>query len=129
MSLTYTQIVDRLEQIEIDFGERQEPFAEAAERFHKLTREYELRLARAMVAAQGKTATEKKAQALIAIAASDDSLYQDLKEAEGDYEGARAAVRVLENRSMIGMSLLKGASREPSGGVAPGGQMFAGARG
>jgi hypothetical protein len=124
--LTATQISRRLEEIERDLGDRQEPLAQAAEVYHRLTRDFELRMARAMVAADGKTATEKKAQALIAIAASDDGLYEDLTRAQGEYEGARAAVRVLETRATIGMSLAKSAPREPS--VVPDGPVFGAVR-
>jgi hypothetical protein len=113
MALSYVQITDRLEQIEADLGERQTEFSKAAEDYHRLVRDYELRHARAMQVASGGTATEKKAQATIAVAASDDDLYARFLAAEGAYEGARAAVRVLETRAMIGMALLKSHAREP----------------
>lgn len=114
MSLSAIQIENRLEQIERDLGERQEPYATAAEDMHKLAREYEERHARAFIAAQGDTATEKKARAVEALAAAEDGIWTRLAEAEGAYEGQRAAVKVLETRATIGMSLLKGAVREPS---------------
>jgi hypothetical protein len=107
VSLTLEQIQGRLEQIEDDLGHRQHDFEQAAEDFHKLTRDFELRLARAKVASSGKTQTERKDTALIAIAASDDDLYERLKTAEGRYEGLKAAVRVMETRTSIGQSLLR----------------------
>lgn len=128
MSLTYNQIVERLERIEADLGERQEPFAEAAAKYHKLVRDYELRLARAYVASTAKTVNGKKNEARIAVAAAEDGPLQKLSEAEGDYEGNKAAVRVLEQRAMIGMSLLKGVGREPVMDP-PARQTFAGTRG
>lgn len=101
------KIVERLEAIEEDLEARQTDFEAAAGDFHRLVRDYELRVARASLQAQGATATEKKWRALEAIAAAEDGLYEQLKEAEGKYEGLRAAVRVLEQRATIGMSLLK----------------------
>lgn len=107
MSLTYEAIQSRLEEIEDDLRERQPEFEEAAETMHKLARDYELRHARAFMAADGSTATERKAQAILAMAAADDGLFIELKEAEGKYEGLKAAIRTLETRATIGMSLLK----------------------
>lgn len=112
MSLSYEQIQARLEQIEDDLGHRQFEFEQAAEEKHKLARDYELRYARALVAADGDTLKERQAQALIGMAAADDSIYQRHLEAEGKYEGLKAVVRVLETRSTIGMSLLKAHTRE-----------------
>lgn len=109
--LSPDQIMGRLEEIEKDLGERQNEYAEAAENRHKLVRDFELRAARAGLAARADTATEKKWKALVEIAAADDSLYEDLANAEGAYEGAKAAVRVLETRANIGMSLLKAHGR------------------
>src|SRR5690349_11482803 len=105
--MEYAQIVERLEEIEGDLADRQVDYEAAADNFHRLTRDYELRLAKASLVAHGSTATEKKWRALEAIAAADDDLYENLKEAEGRYEGLKAAVRVLETRATIGMSLLK----------------------
>lgn len=109
--MTAEQIMERLEGIEQDLGERQNEYEAAAEDKHKLVRDYELRVARASLQAQGATATEKKWRALEAIAASDDELYAKLTEAEGKYEGLKAAVRVLETRATIGQSLLKAMAR------------------
>ncbi len=111
-SLTYDQILARLEEIERDLGERQGPYEAAAAAKHRLVRDYELRLARAFMVADGGTATERKQAALLALAASEDGLYARMTEAEGEYEGLRAAIRVLEQRAMIGMSLLKAHTRE-----------------
>jgi hypothetical protein len=112
VSLTYEQIQARLEQIEDDLGHRQFEFEQAAEEKHKLARDYELRYARALVAAQGDSLKERQAAALLAIAAADDDIYQRHLEAEGKYEGLKAVVRVLEQRATIGMSLLKAHTRE-----------------
>lgn len=103
--MEYVQIVERLEAIEADLEARQTDFEAAAGECHRLTREYELRLARVSLQTRADTATEKKWRALDAVAASDDGLYENFKEAEGKYEALKAAVRVLE------LSLLKAASR------------------
>ena len=110
--MDYAQIIERLEAIEADLEARQVDYEAAAGEMHRLIRDYELRLARASLAATGDTATERKARALVAIAAAGDGLYENLKEAEGKYEGLKAAVRVLEQRATIGMSLLKAQTRE-----------------
>lgn len=113
MALSAIQIEERLEQIEGDLAERQASFEDAAATKHKLAREFELRQARAYLAAAGDTATEKKARATEALAAAEDGIWERMGEAEGRYEGLKAAVRTLETRATIGMSLLKVHSREP----------------
>jgi hypothetical protein len=110
--LTYDQVLGRLESIEQDLADRQQGYENAAREFHRYTRDYELRIAQVSLGTNASTATEKKWRALDAIAAADDDLYEDLKNAEGIYEGCKAAVRVLEQRASISQSLLKAASRE-----------------
>ena len=112
MSLTYAQIVGRLEAIEDDLAQRTEDYESAANDYHRLIRDWELRLAQTMMTVEGNTATEKKAAALTAIAASGNPLYAELKDAEGRYHGLKAAVRTLETRATIGQSLLKATTRE-----------------
>lgn len=109
--MEYLQIVKRLEDIEADLEARQTDFEAAAGECHRLTRDYELRLARVSLQTKADTATEKKWRALDAVAASDDGLFERFKEAEGKYEALKSAIRVLEQRATIGMSLLKAASR------------------
>lgn len=114
MPLSSAQIEQRLEEIEADLAERQTAFEQAAADKHRLAREFELRMARAFVAAHGETATERKAHATVALAAAEDGLWEQVQTAEGRYEGLKAAMRALETRATIGMSLLKVHSREPS---------------
>lgn len=111
MTLTPSQIEARLEQIEADLATRQNDFEKAAAEKYRLAREFELRHARAFVAASGSTATEKKAHATLALAAAEDNLWERMGRAEGEYEGLKAAVRTLETRSVIGMALLKSHGR------------------
>lgn len=114
MALSAIEIENRLEAIEQDMAERQSAFELAAAEKHRLAREFELRQARAFLAASGDTATERKARATEALAAADDGIWERMAEAEGRYEGLKAAVRTLETRATIGMSLLKVHSREAS---------------
>lgn len=107
MTLTYAQILGRLEEIEADLARLQPQYEAAATEVHRLVRDFELRVARTSLASRATTATEKKWRALDAIAAAEDDLYERLKTAEGTYEGCKAAVRVLEQRASIGQSLLK----------------------
>jgi hypothetical protein len=112
MAVSYFAIQERLNEILEDLGKRQGEYEQAAEQKHKLIRDYELRLARTSLTARGDTATEKKWRALDAIAAAEDDIYGRMKEAEGKYEGLKAAVKVLETRATIGMSLLKSFEKE-----------------
>lgn len=112
--LSYDAILGRLEAIEQDLADRQGDYENAANDFHRYTRDFELRVARTTLQVNADTATEKKWRALDAIAAADDDLYENLKNAEGTYEGCKAAIRVLEQRASIGQSLLK-AARETGG--------------
>lgn len=109
--LTPAQIEQRLEEIEADMAERQPKFEQAAEDFHRLTRDFNLRYAHAFMAAKGSTATERKQIATVAVAASDDGVYAKLLDAEGRYEGLRAALNTMDKRGMIGMALLKSHGR------------------
>lgn len=112
MPLTYFGVQERLGEIEQDLAERQNEYEAAAEDVKKLARDYELRMARTALTTKADTATEKKWRALDAIAAAEDDLYERLKNAEGKYEGLKAAVKTLEIRATIGMSLLKTMTRE-----------------
>jgi hypothetical protein len=113
--LSYDAVLQTLEDIEQDLADRQAGFETAARNVHKLTRDYALREARTALNTKAATTTEKKWRAADAIAAADDSLYTDLSEAEGDYEGYKAAIRVLEQRASIGQSLLRQAAQERGG--------------
>lgn len=120
MSLTHAQITERLEQIEADLAERQPDYESAAEDVHRASRDMELRLARGKATSQATTETAKKEEALLAISTAADNLYCEHVEALARYEGLRAAVKVLEQRAMIGMALLKASTREaPQTGAQP----------
>lgn len=104
MSLTPAQIEQRLQELEEDLAERQNAYADASEKWHRLAREREYQHAVEFMRAEGATVTERKETARqlttrIGIAE------------EGEYEGLKAAIRVMELRAMIGMALLKSAGR------------------
>lgn len=111
MSLSRTQIVERLEEIEQAVADRQEKGESKAEDFAKAKRNYELAYAKAFVEAQGSP-MEKKQKATEALEKSPE--YFALLESEGGYEGWKAAMRSLEQRASIGQSLLKAHDREPT---------------
>lgn len=104
MTLTPAQIEQRLQELEQDLGDRQNAYANASEKWHRALREREYQHALAFMQASGSTVTERKEQARVATA-----LLGITEEAE--YEGLRAAVKVMETRAMIGMALLKSAGR------------------
>lgn len=102
--LTPAQIQLRLQEIEEDLGLRQNAYANASEKWHRALREREHRHAVEFMRAEGKTVTERKEQARELT-----SLLGITEEAE--YEGLKAAIRVMEVRATIGMALLKAAGR------------------
>lgn len=104
MSLsTPQQIMERLEEIEEDLGERQNRLETAALDWYRVVRDRDLKHAQAYMAADGQV-TDKKQAALLA------SSHIGVEE-EAAYESLKAACRVLETRSTIGMSLLKAQGR------------------
>lgn len=103
MTLTPAQIEQRLEDIERDLGNRQNLYAEAAEKWHRVLRDREHKHAVEFMKATGQI-TERKEQAK-----QQTALIGMTEEAE--YEGLRAAIKVMETRAMIGMALLKSAGR------------------
>lgn len=101
--LTPAQIQERLEDLERDLGNRQNLYAEAAEKWHRVLRDREHKHAVAFMAAAGNTTERREA------AKRETATIGMVEEAE--YEGLRAAVKVMEVRAMIGMALLKSAGR------------------
>lgn len=101
--MTPAQIQDRLESIEQDLGKRQNLYEEAAEKWYRILREREHTHAIEFMKGTGNT-TERREHAKLA-----SSLIGMSEEAE--YEGLKAAIRVMEQRAMIGMALLKSAGR------------------
>lgn len=103
MSITPAQIEERLHEIDGDLASRQNAYESAAERSHRAVRNREHQHALEFMRATGLTVTERREKAreltsLIGI------------EEEAEYEGLRAAIKVMETRANIGMALLKSAN-------------------
>src|SRR4051812_10078470 len=92
------QIEERLDEIERDMAERQLEYEEAAAAYHRLTREFDLRVARVKRQTKASTETAKKDAALDAIAAADDGLYARYTDAEARYHALKAAISTLDKR-------------------------------
>jgi hypothetical protein len=111
---TTIQIEARLAEIEADLEERQPRYEQAAEDRTRLLRNWEKRLLIATKKATGANEAARKAAAFVAAHDSDDgALYESLTDAEAREAALRAAVKVLEARSTIGMSLLRSARSAP----------------
>jgi hypothetical protein len=102
-------VMERLGEIEADLANRQNRLETAAMEFFTRKRDQERELASAFLAAEGSV-EERKHRARLA-------LMEDLQyaQAQGRYEGLKAAVRVLETRATIGQSLLRAQSRDGTG--------------
>ena len=98
-------VIDRLAQIENDLAERQNAYEAAARSWYAAQREIGRVKARALLTSPKASVTEKKAEGDLAA--------YDVEGAasEAEYEALRAAVKVLETRATIGMSILKAQSR------------------
>lgn len=101
--LTPAQIEQRLQELEEDLALRQGAYESAAEKWYRKLREREYQHAVEFMRASGDTVTERKEQAREVT-----SLIGITEEAE--YEGLKAAIRVMEQRAMIGMALLRSAN-------------------
>lgn len=103
--LSPAQIMERLEDIERDLGERQNEYQQAAEDWHRAKRDKEKAWASAYIAHdQAKHVTDRKAAAILAS----EGIGQ---EAEAKYVALKAAVEVLTTRATIGQSLLRAHGR------------------
>ena len=115
MSATYDApqtVQGRLEQIEQDLAERQNDYEKAAKDRARYIRDWEKRLLIAQKTAHGPNAEVRKATAFVAaIEVDDGELYQNLTDAESEYDAIRVAVKVMEDRATIGQSILKSQGR------------------
>lgn len=104
MTLEPAEIEQRLQELEQDLGHRQNAYASAAERSSLVCRKREHQHAVEFMKATGGTVTERKEQAR-----EQTSLIG--MEEEAEHEGLKAAIKVMDTRSMILMALLKSAGR------------------
>lgn len=104
-------VIQRLAKIENDLAERQNEYEQAAEDRARLIRDWGKRIARATAQAKGRDAEARK-QAALVMAAEQDDLYDRLMDAEARYAALHAVIRVLTDRSTIGMSILRSQGRQ-----------------
>lgn len=116
MMLSREQIINRLEAIEKDLGERAPGYGNAAEAWTRKKRDKEKAWADAYVTASGDAVTDKKAAAIQASELIG-------KDEEATYAGHKAVVDVLQTSAMIGMALLKSHDRVEAP-VSPTGQTY-----
>ena len=102
MTLTPAQIEERLQDIERDLAIRGPAYENAAEKWYRVLRDREHKHATEFMKADGNT-TERREKAK-----QETALIGMVEEAE--YEGLRAAIKVMETRAMIGMALLRSAN-------------------
>lgn len=98
-------IMHRLNEIERDLAERQNPYERAAGRWYAAQRDIKKTHAIALLSSAKASVTEKKAEADIAASVCDGA------ESEAEYEASKAALRVLETRAMVLTSILKAQGR------------------
>jgi hypothetical protein len=98
-------IIARLGEIEADLALRQNQFEEVARQWYVAQREIGRKKAQALLGSSAKTVAAAKAEGELAA--------YDIEGAasEAEYESLKAVIRVLEQRAMIGMSLLKAQGR------------------
>jgi hypothetical protein len=104
------RVIGGLDDIANDMAERMNPFEDAASRRARLTRDWDHRMAVCIRQATGPNAEVRKANALVRAIEMDD-LYQQLTDAESDFEAQRVVLKVLSDRSMIGMAILRAQGR------------------
>jgi hypothetical protein len=104
------QVIAKLDEIERDLAGRLNDFEAAADDRARLIRDWEHRMAIHTARARGTSAEIRKANALVA-AVEQDTLYERLTDAEARYDALRVVVKVLEDRSTIGMSILRAQGR------------------
>lgn len=98
-------LMQRLLDIENDMAIRQNDYELVAEKWHGAQREIRKRAAEALLTADERSVTEKKARGELAGYDVEDA------DTEGEYEATKAALDVLTKRSIILMAVLKGQGR------------------
>lgn len=98
-------VMSRLAEIERDLALRQNPFEQVAKQWHDAQRAIRKAAATALLSSTKGSVTEKRAEAELAGLVTEGSEFEAL------YEASKAVIGVLEKRSMILMSILKGHGR------------------
>lgn len=95
----------KLLEIEHDLAIRQNSYEHVTGAWYRAQRDIKKAAAVALLSSTASSVTEKKAEADLAAHVVDGAEY------EAEYEATKAALRVLEQRSMILMALLKSLGR------------------
>lgn len=103
-------VIGGLDEIATDMANRQIEYENAARDRARCLRDWERRLALHTRKAQGATAEVRKANALVAAIEQDD-LFERLSDAEARFDALRVVMKVLSDRSMIGMAILRAQGR------------------
>ena len=98
-------VMERLAAIENDLAGRQNEYEDAARSDFAIVREQKKAWATALLTADAKSVTEKKAQGEVA------AYYVEGGEIEAEYQALKAVVEVLSERASICQSILKAQSR------------------
>jgi hypothetical protein len=104
------RVIGGLDDIANDMALRMNPYETAASDRARLGRDWERRMAICIRQAQGPNAEVRKANALVHAIEMDD-LYDRLTDAEARFEALRVVLKVLSDRSMIGMAILRAQGR------------------
>lgn len=94
-------LMARLEAVERDLAMRQNPFAASAKAWYDAKREVEKTKAKVLLTSDRTSITEKKAAGELAAYSIEGAA------SEAEYEATKAVIRVLEQRAMVLMALLK----------------------
>ncbi len=105
-------VLARLADIEQDIASRQGAYETAADDLARVRREWDLRMARALLGAEGSNQAAREASALLAIVAADDDLYERLTNAEAMHGALKVAINTLTERATIGMGILKAQTQQ-----------------
>lgn len=105
-------VMDRLWSIEEELGTKQPWYEEAADTLVRVKREWDKRMAQALVVADGSSKDQRESQALLAIVAAEDDLYERLTDAEAKHNALRAVTASLSARASIGQSILRALTNE-----------------
>lgn len=106
------EVQRRLWDIEEEMATKQPWYEEAADVLARVKREWDVRMAKALVVAEGSSKEQRESTALLAIVASDDDLYERLTDAEAKHNALRAVMASLQARASIGQSILRSLTQE-----------------
>lgn len=107
-------VIRRLAEIEGSLALKQGFFESAADDLARSRRDWDRRMAGALVAADGSSKEIRESNALLAILATEDGLklYERLTDAEARHNAVKAAVNSLSARASIGQSILRSLTNE-----------------